>query len=166
MKPESRDDKMLVLTGKGVSPGLASGTAFVYRDILQRGTELHEVDDIQAHDEQDRIRKAVDDVRQGLAIDAQHIEARLSKASADIFRAQEAMLCSSSVVEELKKTLEAERINAEEVVKIVFRRLARRFRGMDNQIHRERGDDIDDLSRRLLLRSMRFSSSLILPGHG
>ncbi|MGH8503403.1 MAG: phosphoenolpyruvate--protein phosphotransferase [Gammaproteobacteria bacterium] len=150
MNPEPRDNKMLVLAGKGVSPGLASGTAFVYRDILQRGTELHVVDDIQVHEEQDRIEKAVDDVRQSLAIDAEHIEARLSKESADIFRAQEAMLCSPSVVEELKRTLAAERIHAEEAVKTVFRRLARRFRDMNNQVHRERGDDIDDLSRRLL----------------
>lgn len=142
---------MLVLTGKGVSPGLAKGTAFVYRDVLQRGVELYEVEDIQVHEEQDRIEKAVDDVRQSLAIDARHIEARLSKASADIFHAQEAMLCSPSVVEELKRTLKAERVNAEQVVKTVFRRLARRFRDMNNQVHRERGDDIDDLSRRLLL---------------
>jgi phosphoenolpyruvate-protein phosphotransferase len=151
MTLEPRDHKMLILAGKGVSPGLAKGSAFVYRDILQRGAELHEVDDIQVHEEQDRIEKAVDDVRQNLAIDAQHIEARLSKESANIFRAQEAMLCSPSVVAELKKTLEAEHINAEEVVKTVFRRLARRFRDMNNLVHRERGDDIDDLSRRLLL---------------
>jgi phosphoenolpyruvate-protein phosphotransferase len=81
----------------------------------------------------------------------QHIEAKLGKQSADIFRAQQAILCSPSVIEELEKILEAERISAEEVVKTVFRRIARRFREMSNEIHRERGDDIDDLSRRLLL---------------
>lgn len=151
MNTDPRDTKMLSLTGKGVSPGLANGKAFVYRDILQRGTELHEIDDIQVPEEQDRIEKAVDDVRQSLAIDVQHIEAKLGKQSADIFRAQQAILCSPSVIEELEKILEAERISAEEVVKTVFRRIARRFREMSNEIHRERGDDIDDLSRRLLL---------------
>jgi phosphotransferase system enzyme I (PtsI) len=151
MNPEPRDHKMLVLTGKGVSPGMAKGKVFVYRDILQRSAGLHEVDDIHIHNEQGRIEKAVNDVRQSLAIDAMRIEARLGKESADIFRAQEAMLCSPSVIEELKKTLEAERVNAEAVVKTVFRRLARRFKDMNNQVHRERGDDIDDLSRRLLL---------------
>lgn len=151
MNTEPRHTQMLTLIGKGVSPGLAQGKAFVYRDILQRGTELHEIDDIQVREEQDRIESAIEDVRQNLAIDARHIEAKLSKQSADIFRAQEAMLCSPSVSEDLKKILEAERINAEEVIKTVFRRLARRFREMGNEIHRERGDDIDDLSRRLLL---------------
>jgi phosphotransferase system enzyme I (PtsI) len=151
MNTESRHEKMLSLVGKGVSPGLAKGKAFVYRDILQRDTELHEVDSAQAGVEKDRIEKAIADVRQGLAIDGRRIEARLSKASADIFRAQAAMLGSPSIIKGLQETLEAERINAEEVVKTVFRRLARRFRDMDNEIHRERGDDIDDLSRRLLL---------------
>jgi phosphotransferase system enzyme I (PtsI) len=151
MNTDPRDTKMLSLTGKGVSPGLANGKAFVYRDILQRGTELHEIDEIQVPEEQDRIEKAVDDVRQSLAIDVQHIEAKLGKQSADIFRAQQAILCSPSVIEELEKILEAERISAEEVVKTVFRRIARRFREMSNETHRERSDDIDDLSRRLLL---------------
>jgi phosphoenolpyruvate-protein phosphotransferase len=61
------------------------------------------------------------------------------------------MLLSSSVVDELKRTLEAERINAEQVVRMVFRALARRFREMSNEVLRESGDDIEDLSRRLLL---------------
>ena len=61
------------------------------------------------------------------------------------------MLLASSVADELKKVLETELINAEQVVRTVFRRLARRFRDMNNEVTRERGDDIDDLSRRLLL---------------
>lgn len=151
MNTEPSDEKMLLLAGKGVSPGLAKGTAFVYRDILQRDAELHEINVAQVHQEQDRIEDAIDDVRQNLAIDAEHIEGKLGRVSADIFHAQAAMLCSPSVVGELTKTMEAERINAEEAVKTVFRRLARRFREMHNEVHRERGDDIDDLSRRLLL---------------
>jgi phosphoenolpyruvate-protein phosphotransferase len=86
-----------------------------------------------------------------LTIDAKKIEAKLGKNMADIFLAQEAILLDSSIVEDLKRTLEVERINAEHVVRMVFRLLARRFRGMDNEVLRERGDDIDDLSRRLLL---------------
>jgi len=35
MKIESGKDKMLTLVGKGVSPGLAKGRAFVYIDVLQ-----------------------------------------------------------------------------------------------------------------------------------
>ena len=151
MNTDSRNDKMLALVGKGVSPGLAKGKAFVYRDILQQSTELYEIDGAQVHEEQARIEKAIGDVQQSLTIDANQIEGKLGKESADIFRAQEAMLSSSSVADQLKKTLEAKRINAEAVVKKVFRLLARRFKDMSDEILRERGDDIEDLSRRLLL---------------
>ncbi|MBS1224673.1 MAG: ptsI 1, partial [Proteobacteria bacterium] len=151
MNTDSRNDKMLALVGKGVSPGLAEGKAFVYRDILQQSTELYEIDGAQVHKEQARIEKAIGDVQQSLTIDANQIEGKLGKESADIFRAQEAMLSSSSVADQLKKTLEAKRINAEAVVKKVFRLLARRFKDMSDEILRERGDDIEDLSRRLLL---------------
>ena len=75
-----------------------------------------------------RIEKAIGDVRQSLTIDAKQIEGKLGKHSADIFLAQEAILLDSSVVEELKKILEAKLINAEQVVRTVFRLLARRFR--------------------------------------
>src|ERR1041385_1654750 len=142
---------MTTLVGTGVSPGLAQGKAFVYRDILQRDSELYAIDHAQVEEEKTRIKAAIDDVRQSLIIDAQRVEERLGKKSADIFRAQEAILLDSSVVAELERTVDAERINAEQVVRSVFRLLARRFRDMRNVMFRERGDDIDDLSRRLLL---------------
>jgi phosphotransferase system enzyme I (PtsI) len=142
---------VLTLVGRGVSPGLARGKAFLYRDVLQRDSELYAVDGAQIVEEKARIEKAIDDVRQSLAIDAKQIESKLGRHSADIFLAQEAILLDSSVVEELKRTLEAELITAEQVVRTVFRLLARKFRDMNTEVLRERGDDIDDLSRRLLL---------------
>ena len=151
MMTDSREITMTTLRGKGVSPGLAKGTAFVYIDVLQRDLELYEIDPSEVDDEQARIEKAFDDVGRSLMIDAKHMEDKLGKKSADIFRAQEAMLRDPSVVEELKRTLEAELIDAEQVVRMVFRLLARRFRDMNNEAFRTRGDDIDDLSRRLLL---------------
>jgi phosphoenolpyruvate-protein phosphotransferase len=151
MKTESVKDKMITLVGKGVSPGLAKGKAFVYIDVLQRDSELYVIDRAQIGEEKARIEKAIDDVRQNLHIDAKQIECKLGKHSADIFLAQEAILLDPSVVEELKRILETKLINAEQVVRTVFRLLARRFRDMNNEVLRERGDDIDDLSRRLLL---------------
>ena len=43
MKTELQKDKMLTLVGKGVSPGLAKGEAFVYIDMLQRDSELYRI---------------------------------------------------------------------------------------------------------------------------
>ncbi|MGB5749710.1 MAG: hypothetical protein WBM69_22230 [Desulfobacterales bacterium] len=44
MNTESGKDKMFTLVGKGVSPGLTKGNAFVYRDVLQRDSELYVID--------------------------------------------------------------------------------------------------------------------------
>lgn len=151
MKTAWGKSKMITLVGKGVSPGLAKGKAFVYIDVLRRDSELYEIDPAQIGDEKARIEKAIDDVRQSLTIDAKDVEGKLGKKSADIFLAQEAMLLASSVVDDLKRTLEAERINAEQVVRMVFRALARRFREMNDEVLRGSGEDIEDLSRRLLL---------------
>jgi phosphoenolpyruvate-protein phosphotransferase len=151
MKNNQKRRKMLKLIGKGVSPGMAQGKAFVYKDVLLRDSELYLIDDSQLDDEKKRIKKAIDDVSKCLTIDAEQIEGKLGKQSADIFRAQKAILQDSHVINEMNRTLETKMINAEQVVRTVFRLLARRFRDLDNDVLRERGDDIDDLSRRLLL---------------
>ena len=151
MNTKLPNDSMLVLSGTGASAGLAKGKAFVYIDVLQREETFYNIGSAEIQAEQARIEKAIVSVREALTIDAKRIERKLDKKSADIFRAQEAVLRSSSVTEELKKTLEAERINAEQVDKTVFKLRARSFREMNDEVLRERGDDIDDLSRRLLL---------------
>ena len=127
MKTELKKGRMLTLFGEGVSPGLAKGKAFVYIDVLKRDSEFYKIDAAQIAGEQARIDKAITDVRQSLTIDAKRIEGKLGKESADIFLAQEAMLLDRSIVEDLKKTLEAERINAEHVIRMVFRLLASKF---------------------------------------
>jgi phosphotransferase system enzyme I (PtsI) len=147
----SNKDKMRTLVGTGVSPGLAKGKAFVYIDVLQRDSEYYKIDASHIDEEKTRIEKALDDVRQSLVIDAKQIKGKLGKYSSDIFLAQEAILRDAYVVKEIKRFLEVEMINAEQVVRSVFRLIARRFRDMKDDILRDRGDDIDDLSRRLLL---------------
>ncbi len=143
--------KMLTLRGKGVSPGMAQGKAFIYKDVLLRDSELYLIDDSQIDEEKTRIQKAIDDVSKCLTIDAKQIESKLGRQSADIFLAQKEILQDSHVINEINRVLETKLINAEQVVRTVFRLLARRFRDLNNEVLRERGDDIDDLSRRLLL---------------
>ena len=76
MNTEPRNDKMLILAGTGISPGLAKGKVFVYRDILQPSAKLCEIDGDQIHEEQARIEKAIDDVQRSLTIDAQDVYKR------------------------------------------------------------------------------------------
>lgn len=150
MKTEPVTGQMLTLAGKAVSPGLAYGRAFVYKDLLQRDSERYRIAAEQVGEEQARIEHALADVRESLTIDADQMADKLGKRSADIFLAQEAILLDPAVLEDLSKTLTTEHLNAEQVVRTVFRRLTNRFREMTDKVTRERGDDIEDLSRRLL----------------
>ncbi len=151
MSPQINKNRMISLQGKGISRGLAKGTAFVYLDILHRDSELYVIDRAHINEEKSRIDRAIRDVQQGLIIDAKHIEKKLNKNAAAIFLAQESILSDSTILSELKRILEKDLINAEQVVRIVFRLYAKKFREMDNPLFQDKGDDIDDLSRRLLL---------------
>jgi phosphoenolpyruvate-protein kinase (PTS system EI component) len=102
---------------------MAKGKAYIYKDVLLRDSELFLIDRTQIGEEKDRIQQAIDDVRKCLAIDANQIEGKLGKQSADIFRAQEAILLDTHVVKEMKKVLESELLNAEQVVRTVFRNI-------------------------------------------
>jgi phosphoenolpyruvate synthase/pyruvate phosphate dikinase len=54
MKNGQGRKKMLTLRGKGVSPGMAQGKAFVYKDVLLRDSELYLIDDRQIDDEKEQ----------------------------------------------------------------------------------------------------------------
>jgi phosphoenolpyruvate-protein phosphotransferase (PTS system enzyme I) len=139
----------VTLSGLAVSPGLAVGQAFVYRDILH-DLERYDIGTHQVEYEHGRIERAVEKVLADLGRSAERVEAELNTDLALIFRAHEAMLRDPALTKDLREELEQELVNAEQVVKRVFRRWERRFRAMPSEEVRDRGDDVADLSRQLL----------------
>lgn len=141
---------MLTLHGSPVSPGVARGRAFIYTaEILNQAPESDTA--VTGTDQHERIRAAMSDVQQGLETDASQISQVLDHTSGDIFRAQSAMMADGTMVSKLDQRLSAGEIDAEGAVREVFAALASRFRGSASVALRMRGDDIEDLSRRLLL---------------
>jgi phosphoenolpyruvate-protein phosphotransferase len=140
----------LKLPGSCISPGLAVGKAFIYRDILKWNHEFYDIEEHQIPAEYERIVQAIGEVSQDLKLSAVRVEEELDTHFADIFRAQEAILCDTSLAKEMRDELKKELVNAEEVVKRVFRRWERKFRQINNDLLSQRADDIADLCRRLL----------------
>jgi phosphotransferase system enzyme I (PtsI) len=138
-----------ILRGLGVSTGLAQGQAFVYRDILHN-LEWYEIAKHQVASEHARIERAMEKVRIDLGRSAERVEADLNTDLSLIFRAHEAMLHDPGLNGELREELEQELVNAEQIVKRVFRRRERKFRAMANEEIRERADDVADLGRQVL----------------
>jgi phosphotransferase system enzyme I (PtsI) len=102
-------------------------------------------------DQHERIKSAISDVREGLETDAREISNVLDSGAGEIFRAQSAMMEDNSVIEELERYVGRGPIDAEEAVRAVFGIFAGRFRNAKDEALRARGDDVEDLSRRLLL---------------
>jgi len=145
---------MQILKGTAVSPGIARGKAFLYKTEVHSETNpgggAKETGPLHA-DQHERIKSAMSDVSHGLETDAQDISRVLDNDSGDIFRAQSAMMQDTSLMEELERYLGRGPIDAEEAVRAVFAIFAGRFRGAKNEALRAKGDDVEDLSRRLLL---------------
>jgi phosphotransferase system enzyme I (PtsI) len=148
MQIESKTQN-IKLGGRGISGGLAIGKAFVYKDILQHKHILYDITKDNIEDEYQRIQDAIQEVVNELKESADIIEENLEESMADIFRAQKALLEDKTLLGEFRKELEAELVNAEEVVKRVLRRLERRYAEMDKEVFRQRGEDLNDLARRL-----------------
>ena len=139
-----------ILKGTSISAGIAIGRAFVYRDINWRNHELYDIQKEQVDEEYDRVVQAISKVQKDLDLSAQRIEKDLTAELAEIFHAQKSILEDKKLLEEIRKELEDELVNAEQIVKIVFHRWIRKFRQVENVVISKRADDMDDLCRRLL----------------
>ena len=134
-----------------MSPGLASGNAFVYREAMAAAPEAYDIERHQVEAEFRRVNRAADKVIEDLKVSASRIEEHLDANVAAIFQAHEAMLQDPSLRQEIRKEIEAELVNAEDALTHVCRRWERRFRETTQETHRHLADDMADLGRRLLL---------------
>ena len=140
----------VVLVGKSISLGIATGKAFIYQDINWRNHELYDIEREQVDQEYERVRQAISEVKKDLNLSAQRIEKELTQELAEIFQAQESILNDPKILEEIRKEMEDELANAEQIVKLVFHRWVRKFRETDSATISKRADDMNDLCRRLL----------------
>ena len=140
-------NKNIKLSGRGISNGLVIGKAFVYKDILHHKHILFEITEDDVEHEYKRIEDAVNDAIENLKESAVRIEEDLDENLADIFLAQKALLEDKVLLSDFRKELESELVNAEEVIKRVLRRLERKFSEMDNEVFRQRGEDLNELAK-------------------
>ena len=146
----ANDEPNRTLRGTMLSPGWGEGTVFVYRDLLTRFDEFYDIDDAYVEEELKRLDLAlvkISDDLSGLAGRvAEEIDAQLS----GVFHAHLAMVQDQSLRTEVEKEIKEELVSAGSAVRTVFRRWERRFRSMDAEIAKHKGDDMRDLARRLV----------------
>jgi phosphoenolpyruvate-protein phosphotransferase (PTS system enzyme I) len=134
--------------GSRIAPGLGMGRAwFVGRtpDQAVRRIEQHEVES-----ELRRIQLAFDRTREELKEAAHRVEEQFSADLSRIFQAHEMMLEGMLSSPEFRQELQASLINAEAVVRRVFRQWQEKFRSLKDESLRQRADDITDIGRKVL----------------
>ena len=147
---KGRSQSRFEIKGLVISPGTAVGRAFVYEDILSKSMLYKELNKEEVVEELKRIKNAVSQVGEDIIKMRDRVTDVLDKKYGDIFDAHQLLLNDPQILIELEMELINERINAEHIVKNVFKRYENRFKVSENKIIRERADDIIDLARRLL----------------
>jgi phosphoenolpyruvate-protein phosphotransferase len=140
-----------VLTGVGVSPGSAEGTAWLVVDLLKAGARGRRIARNEIAAEWTRLRTAFDDTRRELGDAAVRVEDQFDAALAGIFRAHAMMLDGILASGELEREL-GSLVDAEEAVRNVFRRWYEKFLSLKAPTFQQRADDVADLGRRVIRR--------------
>ena len=139
-------------TGRCISPGLATGPAWVVSDPLQWGGPTSSIGKDDVETELIRLRHAFEETLAELDQYAQRIEGEFNTALAGIFRAHGEMLRSLFASGELERELRENLLTAEAVVGRVLQRWYRKIEAIEDQTLRQRADDVLDLGRNIIRR--------------
>src|SRR6266511_666821 len=136
--------------GLGVSEGVIIGQVLRLHDGTQHVYHWR-IDDADLEMERRRFRAAVTLAsRQVLAIKEQ-AEKRFGKDHAYIFDAHLLLLEDEKLIGDVERHINAEHVNAEWAVKVIGDRFLYLYSEIKDDYLRERGSDIEDVMRRLLV---------------
>ncbi|MCM2270282.1 MAG: phosphoenolpyruvate--protein phosphotransferase [Thermoanaerobaculia bacterium] len=137
------------LHGIGVSEGIAIGRAVV---VARRDVEVFRIPIAD-----DAIDRELERLRSARAETLREIERNRGRAGSlfgeelsTIFEAHALLLADRSFLDEIERKITTDRVNAEWAVHEASVDLAKRFAAIDDDYLRERGHDLEDVSRELL----------------
>lgn len=149
-KREPKIRKRTVARGIAIAPGVGAGRAYHYRDVLTRDLEIREIEWEEIKDEMARIQRAMKKVEGYLDKIKKNVSRELNSKEASIFAAQKSILNDPVLKMDLERELKEQMVNAEQIVREVFRRWENRFKELENENMREKAADIADLGRHVL----------------
>nr|WP_230391524.1 MULTISPECIES: phosphoenolpyruvate--protein phosphotransferase [unclassified Oceanispirochaeta] len=153
--------KRMEITGVPIHPGTALGTIFVYNDLLSHEMESYDIREENLEDEYTRIEQAIHEVEKDLLEMEEEVNHELSREHSVIFQAHRLILNDRQILDEIKTQLFERRVNAEEVIRDVFKRWEMRFLAFDDEVFRNKSQDIADISRRVLTELQGIESHIL-----
>jgi len=155
------DQNRIDLIGAPIYPGMALGSIFVYNDLLSHEMESYDISEENLDDEYKRIELAIGEVEKDLLKMEKDVNRELSKEHSVIFLAHRLMLTDAQIKNKIKTILYERRVNAEEIIRDVFKRWETRFLSFDDEIFRNKSQDIADISRRILTELQGIESHIL-----
>jgi phosphotransferase system enzyme I (PtsI) len=137
------------LSGLGVSDGIAIGRAVV---VAKRDVEVFRIPipEEELEREIERFRAACEETKRNIQRTRRSVGRLFGQELAAIFDAHQLLLGDRSFIDEIERRIRRDRVNAEWAVHESTLDLARRFSRIDDEYLRERGHDLEDVSRQLL----------------
>ncbi|MBD3238991.1 MAG: hypothetical protein GF331_00290, partial [Chitinivibrionales bacterium] len=148
-RKKSPSRRRRVHKGSPISPGLATGVAIHYRDVLSRSIEAIPIPEQKVNREVTRFRQALRKARKDATQMLEHAQ-EIDSEQAGIFEAQTVTLKDKSLIEEIEQAIRTRRVNAEAVVRDVFARKASELRQSTSAVMQQRADDLHDMARHIL----------------
>lgn len=139
----------LFITGRAISPGLAEGRTFIHCDTLRRLDAPVAIETENIEYELVHLADATAIITEDLLALAMRVEKEMDSRLAAVFETHKLMLNDPALKEELRAEIRGNLVNASSAVKAVFMRWEKRFRLMESQMARQKGDDMRDISNRL-----------------
>jgi phosphotransferase system enzyme I (PtsI) len=138
-----------VFWGIAVSPGIRMGTASVIRPKRLETPIVH-VGEQQVSVEIRRLKKAVESSIEQLELLKERIDRGMGESHYFILEAHQLMLKDDSVINEAIRLIQDHQFSAEWSIKIIVKRLAKRFESMADEVFQKRATDVRDVGVRVL----------------
>jgi phosphotransferase system enzyme I (PtsI) len=135
--------------GVGVSPGIARGTVFVHHPSDEE-PPVRKIDEAAVAGEIARLEAALMQTRAQIVEMQQRIADSLGAKDAGIFDAHLLVVEDRTVIDEVIRTLQREKLNVEHVFHTIAGRYAKTLAQIDDPYLRERAVDIHDVCRRVV----------------
>jgi len=135
--------------GVGVSPGIARGTIFVHRPE-DEDPPVRRVDATEVPGEIARFEAALIQTRHQILEMQQRIAESIGAKDAGIFDAHLLVVEDRTLIDEVIRVLQREKLNVEHVFHEVAGRYAKTLSAIDDPYLRERAVDIHDVTRRVI----------------
>jgi len=160
MKKKTKKQRT-VIAGDAISPGYTFGRAFFYKDILTRNMLSYDVDKQEIEKEFTRIEQAFNIVSKDLHHMKELVEKHIGEKYADVFQVHKELLKDETLLSDIEKELSKELVNAEHVVKNIFRKWANKFRASESEMLRDKAEDMEDLGRRVLRVLLGYEKNIL-----